>query len=180
MAKSIIRVSAAGRWLLRSRHGVASIAQTVLTRFFLAAANLATGVLTARTLGAGGRGEQTAMLLWPALICYLLTLGVPSALRYCVRKEPQRRAEFFSVSVVAALFMSVIAFGVGVLLIPFWLHAYAAHIVVGAQILMIFAPEVMGGLVFVAMLESLGRFTVVNSMSTFTVVTTLLSLAILA
>jgi antigen flippase len=179
VAKSIVRVGAAGRWLLRSRHGVASIAQTILTRFVLSAGNLATGVLTARTLAAGGRGEQTAMLLWPTLICYLLTLGVPSALRYCVRKEPHRRAEFFSVSVVAALCMSVVAFGVGVLLIPLWLHANPAHVVAGAQLLMIFAPIVMVGLVFVAMLEALGRFAAVNSMSTFTVVATLLSLVVL-
>jgi O-antigen/teichoic acid export membrane protein len=180
MVNPLTRVGAAKRWLLHSSHGAAAIAQTMVTRFFLAAVNVGTGVITARALSAHGRGEQSALLLWPALLCYLLTLGIPSAVCYCIRKEPDRTAEFFTVSVFAAFVMSLVAIGVGIVFIPGWLHAYSPSVVHGAQILMIFAPEVMIGIVLTSMLETLGKFSTANLMRWVPAVITLVWLAVLA
>jgi O-antigen/teichoic acid export membrane protein len=180
MIRSRAHVGASGRWLLHARSGVAAIAQTIVVRFLLAAINVVTGVITARVLSAGGRGEQSVMLLWPALICYLLTLGLPSAVRYCIRKEPERRSELFSVSVFAALTLSAVAFTVGFAFIPLWLHTYSPEVIRDAQLLMIFAPEVMLGLILTAMLETQGDFTKANSTRYIPAVITLIALAILA
>lgn len=172
--------AAAGRFLFRSRHGVAAIAQTIVTRFFLAAVNVCTGVVTARSLGAAGRGEQSAMLLWPALLTYLLTLGMPTAIRYCIRRQPERRAEFYTLAVFVAIAMSTVTFAVGVACIPIWLHDYSADVVRSAQLLMVFAPEVMLGLVLIAMFETLGEFKLANSVRYVPAVTTLAVLVVMA
>jgi O-antigen/teichoic acid export membrane protein len=152
------RVGALGRWLIGSRHGVASIAQTIVTRFALAGINVGTGIITARSLGAAGRGELAAMTLWPALIPSLLALGLPSAVRYWVRREPERRAEFYSLALLASLGLSALSCAIGVVALPLWLHQYPAGVIRDAQICMIFAVQVMLNLIVAAMLEALGDF----------------------
>jgi enterobacterial common antigen flippase len=136
-------------------------------------------VLTARVLGASGRGEMSAMIVWPALLAYLMTLGLPGAITYWVRREPHRRSEFFTVAVAAAALMSIIALAAGVLLIPVWLRSYPIDVVRAAQFLMIFSPEVMLGLIFTAMLGALGQFNIANATRYVTVSATLVALIIL-
>jgi enterobacterial common antigen flippase len=160
--------------------GAGAIAQTIAARFLVAGINVSTGIISARVLGSNGRGEMSAMLVWPALLAYLLTLGLPAAIRYWIRREPERRAEFFTVSVITAALASLLAVAVGVLFIPLWLHNYSADVVHGAQVLMAFSPEVMLGLIFTAMLETIGEFNTANVMRYATVVLTLAGLAVLA
>ena len=142
--------------------------------------NLAMGVTTARALGPIGRGEQSALSLWPALLPYLFTFGLPTAIRYCIRREPERRTEFYSVAIAAAAVMSVVSFAAGILLLPFELRSYSASFVRAAQLLMLFTPEVMLSLVFTAMLETLGDFSVANATRYFPVALTLILLVWLA
>ena len=132
--------------------GAGAIAQTIFARLLIAGVNVCTGIISARVLGTSGRGEMSAMLVWPGLLAYLLTLGLPSAIRYWIRREPERRSEFFTVSVIGAGVASLIAIAIGLFFIPLWLRNYSADVVHGAQILMIFSPEVMLGLIFTAML----------------------------
>lgn len=159
---AVSQIGVLGRWLLRSRHGVAAIAQTIATRFLLAGINVGTGIITARSLGAAGRGELAAMTLWPMLVPSILALGLPSAVRYCVRREPHRKGEFYSLSLLAAGGLSVLAFAIGVFALPAWLHQYPAGVVRDAQICMIFALQVMLNLIITAMLEALGEFKLSN------------------
>lgn len=173
------QIGALGHWLARSRHGVAAIAQTIATRFLLAGLNVGTGIITARSLGAAGRGEVAAMTLWPALIPSLLALGLPSAVRYCVRREPERRAEFYSLAMIAAAALSLIAFVIGVVAIPLWLHQYSPGIIRDAQICMIFATQVMLNLIITAMLEALGEFKLSNLVRLTSTVAILLTLTAL-
>lgn len=173
-------VQAKSRWLFGARRGVGAIAQTIVTKFFLAIVNLGTGMVTARALGAGGRGEQSAMLLWPGLLCYLLTLGMPAAVRYCARREPQRRRELFTVALMVAAVMSAVAATIGVLFIPHWLRHYSGGVVQAAQALMIFAPVIMLAGMFTGMLETLGDFKAANVTRYVPAVITLAALVIMA
>jgi antigen flippase len=174
------RARAAGSWLLHSRHSAASIALTVLARFVLVAINLVTGIITARALNVTGRGEQVAMGLWPTLIPYLLSLGIATAVRYCIRKEPDRRSEFFTVAMIAATILSCVSIGGGLVFIPLWLHSYTAVVIQEAQLLMAFAPQVTLNLILTAMLEAQGDFKTANAMRVISTVCTLVLLAILA
>lgn len=167
-------------FLFRATRGADAIAQTVVARFLTAGMNVATGIISARTLGANGRGEMSAMLVWPMLLAYLLTLGLPAALRYWIRREPERRAELFTTAVAGAALSSLVAVAIGVTFIPRWLHAYPPDIVRAAQIVMFFSPEVMLSLITTAMLETLGDFYSANATRYAMVGFTLLGLAILA
>jgi antigen flippase len=171
---------AAWRWLLHSRHSAASIAQTVVARFLLAGMNIVTGIITARALDIKGRGEQSAMGLWPLLIPYLLTLGMATAVRYCVRREPERRSEYFTVAMSVGTAMSFVSIGVGVAFIPLWLHQYSSAVVRDAQFLMLFSPQVTLTLILTAMLETQGEFKRANSTRVMSTVFTLVALLVLA
>ena len=69
------------RWVLQGRGATAATLQTALARVLILAINMGTGIITARFLGPQGRGEQAAIILWPQLLAYLMTLGLPAALR---------------------------------------------------------------------------------------------------
>lgn len=163
MMGAVSQFGALGRWLIGSRHGVASIAQTIVTRFLLAGINVGTGILTARSLGAAGRGELAAMTLWPTLVPSLLALGLPSAVRFCIRREPERRSEFYTLAILAATGLSVLSFLIGLVAIPYWLHQYSVDVIAQAQICMVFAAQVMLNLIIAAMLEALGDFKFANA-----------------
>jgi O-antigen/teichoic acid export membrane protein len=174
------RVLSKGRVLLGSPRGAGAIAQTAATRFLVAGINVCTGIISARVLGSVGRGEMSAMLVWPGLLAYLLTLGLPAAIRYWIRREPNRRSELFTVSVLGATIASIAAIGIGVTFIPVWLKSYPTTVVHAAQVLMIFSPEVMLGLIFSAMLETLGQFRAANTTRYATAFLTLAALIALA
>jgi O-antigen/teichoic acid export membrane protein len=180
MMGSANRFGAVGRWLVGSRHGVAAIAQTIATRYLTAGLNFGTGIITARVLGPDGRGEQAAMMLWPMLVPYLLTLGIPTALRYCIRRDPERQAELFTMATLAAGVLSIVAIAVGVVFIPAWLHQYSLAVRSEAQICMIFGAEVMLNLITTAMLEAVGDFKGANSMRFFPTVLTFAVLLFMA
>lgn len=174
------RVGAAMHWLLHSRHSAASIAQTIAARLLLAGISIVTGVITARSLDITGRGEQSAMQLWPLLIPYLLTLGMATAVRYCVRREPERRVEYFSVAMSVGTVMSLVSIVVGAAFIPVWLHQYSGAVVRDAQILMLLSPQVTLSLILTAMLETQGDFKLANSTRVVSTVLTLAALVVMA
>lgn len=180
VGSALSQVGAARRWLLHSRHRAAAIAQTIATKFLIAGINVGTGIITVRALGATGRGEQTALALWPALLAYLLTFGLPTAVRYCIGREPHRKAEFYSVAMVLAGIASLVSFVVGIVFIPIFLRTYPHDIVVAAQIFMIFAPEVMLHLILTATLEATGQFSLANSTRYIPPMLTLAALGTLA
>jgi antigen flippase len=152
-----------GRMLFSASQGAAAVAQTTIARFLIVGINLCTGIITARGLGSAGRGEMSAIVLWPGFLAYVLTLGLPAAIRYWVRRDPERSAEFLTVSLGAALGTSLIAVVVGVAFIPVWLHNYSGEVVRLAQIMMFTAPEIMIALMLSGMMESLGRFSAANA-----------------
>ena len=148
--------------LFRSNQGAAAVIQTVIARFFTVAINLATGVINARGLGAVGRGEMSVLVLWPGLLASLLTLGMPAAIRYWVRRDPARQREFFTVALGVSAVMSIITVAIGFFFVPSWLHNYSPQIVREAQILMFMALVLLPSLVLSAMLEGIQDFRSAN------------------
>jgi O-antigen/teichoic acid export membrane protein len=169
-----------GGFLFQSRRGAAAVAQTIVTRFLVAGLNFATGIISARTLGTDGRGDMSAMLVWPLLLPYLFTLGLPSAVRYWIRRQPDRRAELFTTAFGGAVLASLVAVLVGVTFVPSWLHGYPPDIIRAAQVVICFSPEIMLGLITTGMLEALGDFRTANVARYATVLLTLIWLLVLA
>ena len=72
------------RQLLRSigrgQGTVPAFLQTVASQLLVLVVNILTGVITARALGADGRGIFAAITFWPYFLGNLFSLGLPNAL----------------------------------------------------------------------------------------------------
>jgi O-antigen/teichoic acid export membrane protein len=63
-------------------------ALAVATGLAIQAVIIITGTLVARMLGPDGRGYLAALILWPWAITLFGNLGVPSAITYCIARDP--------------------------------------------------------------------------------------------
>lgn len=126
--------------MLARRDGLAATLRILLANVLILGINVSTGVITARFLGPDGRGEQAAMILWPQLVGYALTLGLPSALLYNLKRYPDRAPRLLPAALLLGTSMGLLATLVGVLFIPYWLTEYPPEVVRLAQWLMLFAP----------------------------------------
>jgi glycosyltransferase involved in cell wall biosynthesis/O-antigen/teichoic acid export membrane protein len=105
--------------------------------------NAATGIITARALHPAGRGELAALGVWPNFLGGLMTFGLPSALVFWSRSEPDRKSSMLWASVPMTLLLSAIAMAIGIIGIPFWLSQYPPHLIHVAQLFMINAVVVL-------------------------------------
>src|SRR5918997_5012755 len=88
------------RTLFTSRSGLAATAQTLLANILILSLNFGTGIITARILEPSGRGELAALIMWPQFLAYTLTLGLPSALLYNLKRYPDRAPRLFSAALL--------------------------------------------------------------------------------
>lgn len=173
-------VAKGARWILQGRSGTAATLQTVLARLLILATNVATGVITSRVLGAYGRGEYNAISLWPQFLAYLMTLGIPSALRYHLKRHPEKQSEIFSAAFLLSIVLGVVAMLIGIIFMPQFLHQYSAEVIRFAQWFMIMAPVVLLSETFAAALEAREEFTFANQVRYLPPLMTLALLSILA
>ncbi len=150
------------KWIFSARSSMAAVAHTFAARGLVTLINVINGVLVARALAPAGRGEQTALILWPEVLCGLCTLGIPAALRYSIRRSVKDTAPLFTVALVYGVALGCVATAIGVAFIPLWLHGYSEGTVRFAQMLMIFAPAIMVGVVYQAFLEARADFRTSN------------------
>lgn len=151
------------RWIMQGRDATAATLQTLLARILILAINMGTGIITARFLGPQGRGEQAAIILWPQLLAYLMTLGLPAALRYNLKRYPNEKSELFSAVLVLSLGLGLLASLIGIVFIPHWLgQQYSADVVHFAQWFMLTAPVGVFWANLVAALEATEDFSSAN------------------
>jgi O-antigen/teichoic acid export membrane protein len=84
---------------------------TVATNFGIQAATIAASVLSARILGAQGRGELALVLLYPQLVAQMLLLGCDRAVAVVVGHDPHKRHT--ETILLVSLILSVPAITVG-------------------------------------------------------------------
>lgn len=160
--------------------GAAATVRTLLVNFLILGLNVGTGIITARALGPGGRGEQAAMVLWPQFLAYTVTLGLPLSLLYNLKQHPEERSQLFSVALILGTVMGSFASLVGVLIIPLWLDKYSPEVVRFAQWLMPLAPLLLLTLMFLHVLQAREEFSLFNVVRYLQPLLTLLALLLLA
>ena len=166
---------------LSSRSGVAASVHTLLANVLILGLNVVTGIITARILGPGGRGEQAAIILWPQFLAYTFTLGLPSALLYNLKRYPDQASRLFSAALLLATSMGGAATVVGVLFISYWLpDDYSPAVVRFAQLCMLISPVALLGVVLTAALQAREEFTLYNAVRYLQPLLTLLALVLLA
>ncbi len=163
-------------WILQGQSSTAAAIQTLLSRVLILAVNLATGIITARSLGAAGRGEQAAMILWSMFLANTVTLGLPSAIIYNFKARPYQKSELFAAALLLGTGLGFVASAIGILCIPFWLSQYSPNVVRAAQWFMLNAPIALVQLLVLAALEALGDFTASNQLRLMIPLITLMAL----
>lgn len=151
------------RWILQGRSATAATLQTMLSRMLILAINIGTGVITARFLGPQGRGEQAAIILWPQFLSSLMTLGLPAALRYNIKRYPEDKSELFSAALLLSMALGILASLIGIVFVPYWLgHQYSGEVIEFAQWFMITAPVGVFWANMLAALEATDDFSTAN------------------
>lgn len=117
--------------------GLSAVMQSMGGRILFVLINAGTGIITARALHPAGRGELAALGVWPNFLGGLMTFGLPSALIFWSRAEPENKTNFMWASLPLTLFMGALAMLMGAIGIPFWLSQYSPHIVQMAQLFML-------------------------------------------
>lgn len=153
------------KWLMAGRTGMSASLQTLATKVLTLVVNIATGMITARALAETGRGEQAAMLLWPGLIASFVLLGLPSALLYKGKQNPEKRKEFFSGSLILSIGFGVVAIIIGIIGIPYWMSSYSPAIIHASQLLMLMAPLGILSNILQSAFQLEGRFDFYNQSS---------------
>lgn len=144
------------------RSAAVSVAASIFNRAGIVVLNMGTGILTARTLHPAGRGELTAMNLWPLFLANATALGTPSSLIFHLRKHAERRGELIASALTMVTALGVFAAIVGAFALPHWLHEYPPDVVHFAQIFLIVAPFWAIQITGQAALEALELFSLSN------------------
>lgn len=169
----------AGMW--RGETGRWAAAQTLVARASVLVLNLATGILTARALGAEGRGELVALGVGTAFFSGILTLGLPSSIVYNFRRYPAERRRLLGAALVLAFTLGLTAAAIGALVLPGYLGAdYSPDVVRAAQVLMLHAPILLVTPICNRALEAIGEFSVSNWVRLLSPLITLVLLGVLA
>jgi O-antigen/teichoic acid export membrane protein len=130
----------------RPRTTLAALAVSLAVTGATLLLNLLTGVLLARKLGPAGRGELTAVLLWPTLLATVGGLGVSDALTFHAARRSDV-GELAGNALVLAAAQSLVLLVVGLVIEPLVLHRYGHDATVSAYILLAaFVPASLGAL----------------------------------
>jgi O-antigen/teichoic acid export membrane protein len=162
------------------RGNVGAALQTLATRSVIFTLNIGTGVLTARVMGAEGRGLLAALLTWPQFIAYLTTFGLTASLMYNVKTSPLERGRFLGAALCLVAIAGCLACLAGIALMPWMLPGYGADQLATARLLMATAPVILLALAVQTAAEAAGDFPGANALRGLSVVGTLAGIVSLA
>jgi O-antigen/teichoic acid export membrane protein len=151
-------LSAAIRTVLGGRNNSAAALQSLATRFLVLGLNAATSVVSARALNPSGRGEMSAIIMWPGFLASLLTLGLPSSLTFNLRRDPERKSEIVGAAFLLTLLIGLVTGILGYLIVPMWLTEYSSADILRARWMLLASPLPVMLLFGRAVLEAKGNF----------------------
>jgi O-antigen/teichoic acid export membrane protein len=160
--------------LASSGRGVfGAVLQSVMTKGLVQILTILTGLITARSLGPHGRGVMTAIAMWPQLLAFLSTLGLPASVTYNIMARPADRGNATASACIFIVITSSLAAAIGALLIPFMLPGYSADDQLFARLLLLATPIVSAGMVLQNAAEAMGDFRASNMVRAVPVAITL-------
>lgn len=80
--------------------------------------NVISSLVGARALGPAGRGDLLVIVLWPPVVAMLAGLGLPTAYRYWMAREPERVSYLFSNAVLYTIVVGVVSVAAADLIVP--------------------------------------------------------------
>jgi O-antigen/teichoic acid export membrane protein len=138
------------------------IVRTLLTSFGIAGLGLLNSILLSRWLGAGGRGEVAAAILWPTLLVYLSSMGLISAILYFAALPDSKPRAIFANGLWLGLAQGAIAVLVGFVALPWLLRSQGGSVVGAARLFLIVVPISLITQYVVSILQGRMRITAFN------------------
>ena len=89
-----------------------------ITDVTILVSTMISSLVGARALGPAGRGDLLVVMLWPPVVAMLIALGLPTAYRYWMAKEPERVSALFSNAVIYTVAVGVGAIALADLIVP--------------------------------------------------------------
>ena len=121
------------------------------------------GIIAARALGVAGRGELAAVILWPAVLCSLVELGLPTASTYLSASRPDSRYDLARTVVPMLAVQSLLVWLAGTPLILAVLNSYPRDVQATAiGFLFVYAPLYLSVRYLSALNQGAGRMGVFN------------------
>src|ERR1700683_3478454 len=117
---------AAVKMVFTGRNNSAAALQSLATKVLVLGLNAATKIVVARALKPAGRGEMSAIIMWPGFFAALLTLGLPSSLTFNLRRHPERAPETIAAASLLTLLIGLITGVLGFVAVPMWLTKYSS------------------------------------------------------
>jgi antigen flippase len=150
------------RRFVGAKSGASAIVQTGVANVVVQAGNILSGVITARALGPGGRGSLAAIIMWPQFLAYAMTVGVPVATVYWLKRRPELAGDLSGAALVLSALFGVLAALVGIVVIPYSLHTYPPDIIRFARIWVIVTPLALCAVTIMSQVQAAGAFTNLN------------------
>lgn len=168
-------------FLIRTGRGpVGAVLQTMATKGFIQILAIGTGLMTARFMGPEGRGTMTAMMVWPQLLSFLSTLGIPNSVIYNTKLNPGERGAIVIASNIISAISGCLAVAIGAALMPFLLSSADAGNLRFAQFYLLLTPLLAIGLTLQASAETSGDFYGSNTLRGLPVIGTFIAICGLA
>jgi O-antigen/teichoic acid export membrane protein len=99
---------------------------TAGAQVLIVAINLVTGVITARMLGAEGRGIFAAVTIWPQFLSGLAQMGLSTASVYLIRKTPSEGDRIVSATLVLTVLAGAVGTAVGIVAVALTMQRFDA------------------------------------------------------
>jgi O-antigen/teichoic acid export membrane protein len=131
------------------------------------AVTMISGVLTARLLLPVGKGELTAIVLWPTLLTTLGSLGIWDAITfYSAGRDPKELGPLLGSALALSLGLALILMAVGYFVIPLVLSRYPGSTISSARLYLAFIPLTFVTVSAMAALQGRQSFSAYNSVRT--------------
>ena len=141
-----------------SSSGVATLAVLVFTAIG--------GIVSARFLLPSGKGELTAVILWPTLLVTLGSLGLTDAVTYFTATTPERSPAILSSALAIAIAASAVLVVAGYNLLPVLLSHYGSGTVQTARGFLLYVPVSLASVLMMAALQGNMRIDAYNVLRT--------------
>lgn len=122
------------------------------------------GVISARYLLPAGKGQLTAVILWPTFLATIGNLGLVEAVTYHTSRQRDDSREILSTALVLVLGAAAFLVTAGYFLLPILLSNYDAATVQSARFFLVYVPISLAATVMMATLQGNLRIGVYNAL----------------
>lgn len=166
----------------RKHSFVAHYGSTVLGQGVTLGLGVLTGVLSARMLGPVGRGEYTAIIIWPLWIATLLSLGINQAIVYYLGRKTHTVSEVATAAASIGLTQGALSIVIGLAVIPWVLAKYSPTVRHLAVVFVLMTPVSILGFYTANLFQGQQqflRFNLIRVMAPFTYAAALVGLCVI-